>query len=331
MPALHSWSRAWPAPTGLTENYIELSFLTFSLRPKPLGIKAMDHRKLKGRPPYPFETIGVAVAFSPRLAGLLGEARRLAAVFGARLLLIHIGERSADKEALLRQTMAQSGLDDPDIPVFWRDGDPVTRLLEACKDNTVDLLLLGARRRENMLRYYLGSVARGLSRAAKCSLLLLTEPQPSGSSFAKIVVSGVDNPKTIYTINAALYLTCELGGQEMAVVTESDQPGLAMAVAEDSRASETAHFKEQFTGESARPNALAGLCPTGPIRITEKAVIGRPGYAIRQYAEREHADLLVINSPDSKYGIIDRIFTHGMEYILEDLPCNMLIVHSRVS
>jgi nucleotide-binding universal stress UspA family protein len=292
----------------------------------------MDHRKLKGRPPYPFETIGVAVAFSPRLEMVLGEARRLAATFGARLVLIHVGERTEAKEALLRQTMAKAGLDDPEIPVVWREGDPVSRLLETCKDNTVDLLILGARRRENMLRYYLGSVARGLSRAAKCSLLLLTEPKESGSSFTKIVVSGVVNPKTIFTMNTAVYLARELGGQEMTVVTESDQPGLAMAVAEDSRAGEAMHFKDQATSaEAAQIHAMVGLGAPGEIRISEKVVHGRSGYAIRQYAEHHRADLLVLNSPDNRYGLIDRIFTHGMEYILEDLPCNMLIVHSRVS
>lgn len=292
----------------------------------------MDHRKLKGRPPYPFETIGVAVAFSPRLEMVLGEARRLAATFNARLVLIHVGERTGAKEALLRQTMATAGLDDPEIPVVWREGDPVSRLLETCKDNTVDLLILGARRRENMLRYYLGSVARGLSRAAKCSLLLLTEPKAAGSAFTKIVVSGVVNPKTIFTMNTAVYLARELGGQEMTVVTESDQPGLAMAVAEDSRAGEAMHFKDQVTSEeAAQTHAMVCLCAPGEIRITEKVIHGRSGYAIRQYAEHQGADLLVLNSPDSRYGLIDRLFTHGMEYILEDLPCNMLIVHSRVS
>lgn len=292
----------------------------------------MDHRKLKGRPPYPFETIGVAVAFSPRLEMVLGEARRLAATFAARLVLIHVGERTEAKEALLRQTMTKAGLDDPEIPVVWREGDPVDRLLETCKDNTVDILILGARRRENMLRYYLGSVARGLSRAAKCSLLLLTEPKTTGSSFTKIVVSGVVNPKTIFTMNTAVYMARELGGQEMTVVSESDQPGLAMAVAEDSSCGEALHFKEQFTSEeSAQLHAMVCLCAPGEIRISEKVVHGRSGYAIRQYAEQHHADLLVLNSPDSRYGLIDRIFTHGMEYILEDLPCNMLIVHSRIS
>jgi nucleotide-binding universal stress UspA family protein len=292
----------------------------------------MDHRKLKGRPPYPFETIGVAVAFSPRLEMVLGEARRLAATFGARLVLIHVGDRTDAKEALLRQTMAKAGLDDPEIPVVWREGDPVSRLLETCKDNTVDLLILGARRRENMLRYYLGSVARGLSRAAKCSLLLLTEPKAAGSDFTKIVVSGVVNPKTIFTMNTAVYMARELGGREMTVVSESDQPGLAMAVAEDSPAGEAFHLKEQFTTEeAAQIHAMVCLCAPGEIKITERVIHGRSGYAIRQYAEHEKADLLVLNSPDSRYGLIDRIFTHGMEYVLEDLPCNMLIVHSRVS
>jgi nucleotide-binding universal stress UspA family protein len=297
-----------------------------------MTVKNMDYSKLKGRPPFPFETIAVAVAFSPRLEKVLGEARRLAVTFGARLVLIHVGERNGAKESLLWASRVKAGLDDLEIPVVWREGDPVDRLLETCKDHSVDLLILGARRRENMLRYYLGSVARGLSRAAKCSLLLITEPKAAGSSFEKIVVSGVENPKTIHTMNTAVYMARELGGREMTVISESDQPGLAMAVAEDSQDGEDFLLKEQFNSEeAAQIHALVCLCAPGEIKISEKVIHGRPGYAIRQYAEDEKADLLVVNSPDSRYGLIDRIFTHGMEYILEDLPCNMLIVHSRVS
>lgn len=52
----------------------------------------MDTNRLKGRLPFPFETIAVAVAFSPRLQAILGEARQLAQIFNARLLLIHVGK-----------------------------------------------------------------------------------------------------------------------------------------------------------------------------------------------------------------------------------------------
>jgi hypothetical protein len=44
----------------------------------------MNSDKLKGRASYPFETIGVAIAFSPRLEPLLCESKILAEVFGAR-------------------------------------------------------------------------------------------------------------------------------------------------------------------------------------------------------------------------------------------------------
>ena len=46
----------------------------------------MDYSHLRGRRPFPFTTIAVAVAFSPRLEALLAEAARLAGIFGAGLL-----------------------------------------------------------------------------------------------------------------------------------------------------------------------------------------------------------------------------------------------------
>ena len=292
----------------------------------------MDYSKLKGRPPFPFETIGVAVAFSPLLEGVLAEAQRLAEIFGAQLLLIHIGERTTGQEAALSEIRERLGINTPEVRVIWQEGDPVTTLLELCKQNSVDLLVLRARRRENVLRYYLGSVARGICRAAKCSLLLLTDPRVSGTPFDTLVVSGVPNPKTIHTMNTAVYFAQYLGSKELTVVTELDQPGLAMAMADDSTAGQASTIKRQFTSEAAnKAHALVSLCGPCAIHITETIIPGRPGYAIRHYAESNHSDLLVINSPDAKYGLMDRIFTHDMEYILEELPCSMLIVHSRPS
>jgi len=222
------------------------------------------------------------------------------------------------------------GLDLATTPMLWTTGETVATLLKLCKDNSVDLLILGARRRENRLRYYLGSVAHQLSRAAKCSLLLLTEPTVATTSFQRLVISGVSNPKTVHTLDTALYFAEQVGSDDLTVVTEIDQPGLAMAMAEDSTASEVSRTKRRISSaETDKVQALLKQCHPGVLEVAEKIIHGRPGYAIRQYAESSQADLLVINSPDGRYGLIDRIFTHGMEYILEELPCNMLIVHSR--
>ncbi len=293
----------------------------------------MEHDKLKSRPPYPFETIGVAMAFSStRLENVLAEAKIIAKTFHARLLLIHIGAPTPEKERILSEILDRLEFNELDVRIIWQEGNPVKTLLNICKQNLVDLLILRAKRREKGLSYYLGSVVRGLSRAAKCSLLLLTEPQMSGTSFKKLVVNGVQNPKTIPTIQTVNYFATQMGAREIIVATESDQQGVAMAMAYDSTANQTTLVKERLSSQEAKQlHELVCLCGPCEIKVSEEIVIGRPGYAIRQYAEQANADLLVINSPDAKYGLIDRIFTHDMEYILENLPCNLLIVHSRVS
>jgi nucleotide-binding universal stress UspA family protein len=293
----------------------------------------MDIETVKGRPPFPFATIGVAMAFSSsRLEAVLGEAKILATTLHARLLLIHIGKRTAEKENILHDLQQRLNLDALDTQIIWQEGNPLKTLLEICKQHLVDLLILRAKRREKGFSYYLGSVVRGLSRAAKCSLLLLTEPRVSGTSFKKLVVSGVQNPKTLFTIQTVNYFATHVGATEITVVTESDQQGVAMAMAYDSTANQNTLVKELLSSQEANQlHALVSRCGPCEIKVSEKIIIGRPGYAIRQYAEKEGADLLVINSPDAKYGLIDRIFTHDMEFILENLPCNLLIVHSRVS
>jgi nucleotide-binding universal stress UspA family protein len=293
----------------------------------------MDINKLKGRPSFPFETIGVAVGFSPRLEEVLGEANQLAKAFNAQLLLMHIGERNRSKEAKLDEVIQKLGIDEKKTRVIWHEGNPVNTLLELCKLNIVDLLVLGAMQKENMLRYYLGSVARRISRQAKCSVLLLTNPKMEGTRFKKIVVNGVENPKTIHTINTAVYFAKNLKVKSITVATETEQHGLAMTMASDSTALQASKMKKEISEEEMNKvhDIVTNIDQREGLEILEKSIKGKPGFAISQYAQAKKADLLIINSPDQKYGIMDRIFTHDMEYILENLPTNVLIVHSRIS
>lgn len=292
----------------------------------------MDLSRLKNRPSYPFETIAVALSFSSRIAAVLSEAKRLSDKLGAHLLLIHIGEKSGDKESELEILMRKFEINENKCRVIWMEGDPVETILKLCKLNMVDLLILGALKKENILKYYLGSVARKISRKAKCSVLLLTEPSVESSEPHKIIVNGVDNPKTIHTINTALYIAKHYHVKEITVVKETHVPALAMTMADDSTAPETSKLKKSLTEEeSQKLTKVLEKCNTDNIRVKEKIVSGKPGYAITKYAREKKADLLVVNSTDTHLNLFDRIFTHDMEYILADLPCNVLIVHSRVA
>lgn len=291
----------------------------------------MDLSKLKKRPSYPFETIAVAISFSPRCQPILIEAKRLSDFCGAALLILHIGEKNSDKEQQLDEMMREVGIDSNHCRVIWMEGEPVDTILKLCKLNIVDLLILGALEKENILKFYIGSIARSISRKAKCSVLLLTNPTSQPQKFKKIVVNGVENPKTIHTINTALYLAKKLKVKDVTIVNEVDVPGLAMAIADDSTAPQTKEIKKSLTEGSAETlQTVIDKCDVGDVKVSDKLIKGKPGYAISKYARDKKADLLVINSPDTHLNLLDRIFAHDIEYILADLPCNVLIIHSRV-
>jgi nucleotide-binding universal stress UspA family protein len=292
----------------------------------------MDLSKLKKRPAYPFETIAVAISFSSRCQNILVEAKHLSDTLNSSLVLMHIGEKTTNKEQELDRMMNEVGIDENKCRVIWMEGDPVETILKLCKLNIVDLLILGALEKENILKFYIGSIARTISRKAKCSVLLLTNPINEPHKFKKIVVNGIENPKTIHTINTALYLAKNLNVKELTIVNEVHVPGLAMAIADDSTAPEAKEIKKNLAIEVEEVlQTVIDKCDAGDIEVKEKIVRGKQGYAISKYAKDRKADLLVINSPDTNLNVFDRIFTHDIEFILADLPCNLLIVHSRVS
>ncbi|MDQ3047952.1 MAG: universal stress protein [Bacteroidota bacterium] len=291
----------------------------------------MDLSKLKKRPSYPFETIAVAISFSPRCQPILAQAKNFSQIFNATLIILHIGEKTSEKELELDEMLLKEGLDENRCRIIWMEGDPVDTILKLCKLNIVDLLILGALEKENIFKFYIGSIARNISRKAKCSVLLFTDPSATAQKFKKFVVNGVENPKTIHTIKTALYVARHLKVKDVMLVNEVDVPGLAMAIADDSTAPQTKEIKKNIAEESEEVMQLVlDQCDTTDVKLSERIIKGKPGYTISKFARDKKADLLVINSPDTHLNLLDRIFTHDIEYILADLPCNVLIVHSRI-
>ena len=74
---------------------------------------------------------------------------------------------------------------------------------------------------------------------------------------------------------------------------------------------------------------LEGIKSELNLDVGQKCIFGKKGYTISHFTEAHCADLLVMNSPDTKLGFLDRMFTHDLEYVLSELPCDLLIVHSK--
>lgn len=290
-----------------------------------------DYPKLKKRASYPFETIAVSVSFSYKMEAILCETKRIVDNFKSNLILIHIGIKNAEKEDILDLNLKKSGINKEKCRIIWMEGDATDLILKICKLNIVDLLILGAVEKENIFKYYLGSIARTISRRAKCSVLLLTNPSIQPKSFKKIVVNGIDNPKTIHSLNTAIYFGKAENAKELTIIQEVNLPALTITMAESSTAPEASKIKKELLHEeNIKITNIVETLDKSEIDITVKTINGKPGYTIGNYARSKNADLLVFNSPDTHLGIFDRIFTHDIEYVLVDIPCNLLIVHSRI-
>lgn len=279
--------------------------------------------------PFPFKKIAVAIGFTPRIEAVLAESYRLQQLFGGDLIFIHIGEKSLQQEQYLKHLLHRFELDGPNNKLIWEQGDPVDQIISICEIEQVDLLVAGALVKESVLKYILGGIARNLCRKAKCSVLMLREPDIISKPIKHIVVEGSDHPKTETTIETAIYVAKATHAEHVYVIQEEDAGKMALIRSESINSNESETRKEQVVSEEVtRLNEILACTDCGTLQLTTERLEGKPGYVITKFAREHHADLLVLNSPDTKLNIIDRVFPHDIEFALADLPCDLLIVHS---
>jgi len=276
-----------------------------------------------------FKTIGIGVTFSPNLEANINEAARLALCFGSKLVLIHVGESSEEKSTTFRKFLSPFENQGLEYELFYKSGDPVDVILTSTKEKKVDLLIIGALKKENFLKYYLGSIARKITRQASCSVLLLINPSVDRVPCEHIVVNGLKDPKTKETVNTAFLVGHKLGVDKITVVEEIDQEEVSVKVDDDKTLRKSTIIKERLRlREEARVKKVLDSIPadyTKDITIKSQPIFGKRGYSIGHYAQVARADLLVMNAP-SKMTFWDRLFPHDIEHILTELPTDVLIV-----
>ena len=152
----------------------------------------------------------IGVAFSPNLKANLFEAVRLANVFDAELVAVHVGEKSNEKKSKIDLILKDADQLKKPINTIWKDGKPVDVILDVCATENIDLLILGALQKEDLLTYYLGSIARKITRKASCSILLLIKPSVERVACKHIVVNGLRDKKTEETIKSAFQFSDKL-------------------------------------------------------------------------------------------------------------------------
>jgi nucleotide-binding universal stress UspA family protein len=268
----------------------------------------------------------IGIAFSPNLKPNLFEAIRIANLFNAELIGVHVGEKTTAKEKNLKTILSEA--DELNIPLktIWQQGEPVHVILKTTVDENVDLLILGALKKEKLLKYYVGSIARKITRKASCSILLLIKPSIIRQFCKHIVVNGLKDDKTEETIKTSVLFAKHLLCKKMTIVEEISQSELQVKVNDDKSLRKSTIVKERLKiREDRRVKNILKEIDCADISIKTQSIFGTRGYSIGHYAKVKRADLLVMNAP-TKIGILDRIFPHDIEYILSELPTDVLIV-----
>ncbi|NNE01798.1 MAG: universal stress protein [Eudoraea sp.] len=279
----------------------------------------------------PFKTILFGFAFSPSLEANILETARIAYFMNAKLILLHVGNKTDEKSAKINALLKTLDHPENQPEVYWVQGKPVPAILEACTAYNIDLLVLGALQHENMYQFYMGTIARNLTRKVTCSILLLIKPSTVRVPCQHVVVNGFDDPHTPVTIKKAFQMAKALGAKQITIVEEITQKEVHVTVEDDESLKRASMRKEQLKRrEESRVRNIISELPISlvdAIRVKIQSIFGKRGYSIGHYAEVVRADLLVMNAPE-KSGLLDRIFPHDIEYILSDLPTDVLIVRN---
>lgn len=277
----------------------------------------------------PFHIIGIGVAFSPNLKANINESARLALSFEATLVLIHVGKKSSQKEQELQEILQPFATQNLSYELVFETGDPVNVILSTTEEKKIDLLILGALQRENFLKYYVGSIARKITRKAKCSVLLMIKPSVERIPYEHIVVNGLQDQKTKQTIASAFFVGHKLGVSKISIVEEISQQEIAVNVEDDKSLRKATLRKERIRmREESRIKKIVAEIPQehiDEIAIKSQPIFGKRGYSIGHYAKVVRADLLVMNAP-TKMTFWDRLFPHDIEHILTELPTDVLII-----
>jgi len=273
-----------------------------------------------------FQKIALAFNFTPTSKDLLQEALRIQKLFSSRLYLIHIGKDDENYKKMLNDVLKEMKLKENDYELIWSDGDPATEIIKTCSEQEIELLLAGALEKENIIKFYIGSVARKLMKYSPCSILIYKIPiiiKP----FRKIFVSIDYSPLGEKAMQIAYQLAIKEGNPSLDVVREFYIPGLTATLQDSGDVGQLEDMIEKATKEEEeKTRVFLNELNLQNINIDIHCIYGKEKRAERNFVDENSPDLYIIPSKIKKPTLWERFLPMETEHIFEDLPSNILIV-----
>ena len=274
-----------------------------------------------------FSKIGLAITFSPNGKALLKESVRLQKLFGAKLVLIHIGEKNKISEKNLTDTIESTGLDKQNVEIIWDKGDTAKSIIKNSKKAKVDLLISGALEEEKIFNFFFGSVARKLMREFTSTTLILKSPSMEPKSFKKFYLAVDYSIQSEKAIVSAYKFAIKEKAEEFVIIRDFYAPVLTAAIIDSGSSDEINSLKQQWIDEEMEKMKL--FVKELNLKEIEPKIVclyGKKGWEAGNYARQYNADIFVVSSPPKKERLLEKLFLHTAEFAFEKLPSNLLII-----
>lgn len=222
---------------------------------------------------------------------------------------------------MFREACTELGIP-ADTTIVWKEGPPAAGIVEAARENDIELLIAGALERDAQM-LFLGGVARELLRRLHCSLLLFTHPEISRPVFRRLVAITDFTAEAQEAFRSALHLA-ELDQAEMLHVLSVLSPfARARATLGGTAASPGRHEEH----EEALLEEFVSAGADSPVTIDPRVIHTTTGMGASDFAKNVEADLLVV--PASAHPEAGTLVPAYLDWVFQIIPCNLWVVKSR--
>lgn len=290
----------------------------------------------------PYSHIIAAVDFTPSCLNALRQAVRLAAPLGARITAVHVMDEflvhelkralstdqasvRADWTAKLRKFVDDAELGAPHLKVEVRIGHPFAELVDACRVEGADLLVMGVKG-SRLDPHRVGVIATKCVRKSPVDVLLVREDARgayrhvaacvdfsedsarAARRAAQVCVLEGASLDFIHVYQSALAMSIDYGGLVSPIPPGVDDTTL------DHWRQELAAFAESVAGE--HPGLAVKTHVIERINIRE---------AILEHVRAAQADLVVLGTR-GRTGLRELLIGTTAEKIVAHAPCSILVV-----
>jgi len=268
----------------------------------------------------------VASAFSPRFEQVLAEAKRVCERLAAELNLIYVGEKDENTTQRFATALAELGLP-ADSLIHYQSGSPAEAILQAARENNIELIVAGALEKEVVLRPFLGNVARRLVREASCSVMLFTKPEREPKPLRRIVFYVPEYSEHVQrALQQTLALAAKEGSENLYVIrvyTTFDAARASLQANPETTDDRQPTARTLEEEEDALEEFIDFAGPT-ELAVEARCIRGNTGFAASDFVQAVEADLLVVPVEPSR-AETSELPAH-IAWVTDVIPCNLWVI-----